>query len=176
VVHQASISRQGENIQLQTFRESADQERMFEWSETYSVGVHGLDAQHRKMFRLAAEFHRALLAGEANALVPRILDRLVQYTNVHFAYEERLMQEAQYPNFLAHKAEHEEITQKLCKFQNDFNAGRTDLAFEVFLAMKHAVRQHILGSDRQFEPYVRKTVKATRNPQSPTLPLPAGVA
>jgi hemerythrin len=147
---------------------------MFEWSDTYSVGVHGIDAQHKKVFRLAAEFHRAIVAGEAHAKVPPLLDRLVQYTTVHFAYEERLMQEAHYPNLLAHKAEHEELTQKLCKFQNDFNAGRTDLAFEVFQTMKQAIRQHILVSDQQFGPYVRKAAEAMRNPPHSTLPLPAG--
>ena len=146
---------------------------MFEWSESYSVGVHGIDAQHKNVFRLAAEFHRAIVSGEGKAFIPQLLDRLVQYTAVHFAYEERLMQEAGYPNLPAHKAEHEELTKKLLRFQSDFKAGRTDLAFEMFQALRQAVRQHILGSDLQYAPYVKKMSQGNQQPKPTTLPAPA---
>jgi hemerythrin len=132
---------------------------MFEWRDSYSVGVHGIDAQHRNVFRLAAQLQRAIVAGEAKSVIPKILERLVHYTDVHFAYEERLMREAGYPGFAAHKLEHEQLRKKALQFQADFGDGQNAMAFELLQELKEAIRQHILGSDQKYAPYVKVKVK-----------------
>ena len=86
---------------------------MFEWNNNYSVAIPSVDAQHRNLFAIARELHAAMDAGQGKASLGRILDRLVQYTTVHFAHEERLLRMHNYPDFAAHKAEpvraHEQI-------------------------------------------------------------------
>jgi hemerythrin len=56
-----------------------------------------VDSQHKNLFRMAADLHRAMLAGTAKPKLFQLLEDLVQYTLVHFAYEERLMEDAGYP-------------------------------------------------------------------------------
>ena len=57
---------------------------MFEWNNRYSVQIGSIDAQHQTLFRLAEELHTAMSAGQGKSVLSRTLDRLVQYTMVHF--------------------------------------------------------------------------------------------
>src|SRR6185369_4035031 len=95
------------------FREEADDNPdMFEWKDEYSVHIHSIDAQHQNLFRMAGELHSAMLAGQAKSVMGKVLDRLVQYTAMHFAHEERLMRQRNYPGFESHKVEHDALTRK----------------------------------------------------------------
>jgi hemerythrin len=127
---------------------------MFEWSSAYSVGVAGIDAQHQNLFALARELHAAMTAGQGKSAVGRVLDRLIQYTSVHFAHEERLMRLNDYPAAAAHRAEHEALTKQVVKFQEDFHAGRVMVTVQLLQFIKDWLVKHIQGSDVKMAPYV----------------------
>jgi hemerythrin len=64
-----------------------------------------MDAQHQALERLHAEALEAVTAGEAaDALV--VLQALTREVRAHFAFEERLMVAAGYPERAAHRADH----------------------------------------------------------------------
>jgi hemerythrin-like metal-binding protein len=90
----------------------------------------------------------------------RILDRLVQYTSVHFAHEERLMRLHDYPDLAAHHAEHEALTKKVVQFQNDFQSGRATMTVQVLHFLKEWLESHIAGSDRKYAPFLREKAVA----------------
>src|SRR5947209_16921068 len=109
---------------------------MFEWNKNYSVSIGSVDAQHQTLFAIAGELHAAMLAGQGKSSLARILDRLVHYTAVHFAHEERLMRLHDYPDMAAHKAEHDALTRQVRKFQEDFNAGRVTITVQLLNFLK----------------------------------------
>ena len=133
---------------------------MFEWSNTYSVGIASVDGQHRNLFALAGELHAAMAAGQGKASLARVLDRLVQYTAVHFAHEERLMRLHDYPELAAHKAEHEALTRQVLKFQEDFNAGRAAMTVQLLQFLKEWLQHHIKESDLKLAPYLKERAVA----------------
>src|SRR4051794_26408741 len=92
---------------------SADKSGMFEWKPEYSVGINSIDGQHQNLFVLARDLHTAMSSGQGKLAVGRILDRLVHYTATHFAHEERLMEQCQYPGLANHQMEHRVLTQKV---------------------------------------------------------------
>jgi hemerythrin len=139
---------------------SADGENMFEWSDTYSVGIVSIDGQHQNLFAIARELHAAMTAGEGKASLARILDRLVQYTVVHFANEERLMRLHDYPDAAAHKAQHDALTKQVVKFQEDFNSGRVALTVQLLQFLKDWLQTHIHGSDLKYAPYMQQRAVA----------------
>src|SRR5512145_1028561 len=73
-----------------------------DWKESYSVGLPDIDLQHQRLIGIINRLHEAMKTGSAHALIVRVLDDLVAYTQEHFAYEERLITAAGY----AHAAEH----------------------------------------------------------------------
>ena len=106
---------------------SADMKDMFEWSNNYSVGIGSIDAQHQNLFAIARELHAAMTAGQGKASLARILDRLVQYTAVHFAHEERLMRLARLSRLRrAQGGARRARPNRSLKFQEDFQRGSRD--------------------------------------------------
>lgn len=131
---------------------------MFDWSNSYSVGIPSIDAQHRSLFAIAGELHSAMSAGQGKASLARILDRLVQYTVSHFNHEERLMRQHNYPNLTAHAAEHQALTDRVKQFQADFEAGRATITVQLLHFLKEWLQHHIQGSDVQYAPYLKAAV------------------
>src|SRR4051812_34793132 len=109
---------------------------MFEWNNEFSVGVSSIDAQHQTLFAICRDLFAAIGAGKSKASLGRILDRLVQYTAVHFAHEERLMRTHDYPDLPAHKLQHQALTSRVLKFQDDFDGGRTAITIQLLQFLK----------------------------------------
>lgn len=128
---------------------------MFEWSSNYSVGVTSIDAQHQNLFALARELHTAMSGGQGKASTGRVLDRLIQYTVVHFAHEERLMRLHDYPDAPAHRHEHELLTRQVMKFQEDFHAGKAVITVQLLQFLKDWLVKHIQSSDLRFAPCLK---------------------
>jgi len=94
---------------------------MFEWKQTYSVGIASIDAQHQSLFGIAAELYTAMSTGQSKSVMARILARLTSYAQMHFAHEERLLKQFAYPATEEHCREHAQLQQQVVKFQQDYN-------------------------------------------------------
>jgi hemerythrin len=123
---------------------------MFEWKTDYATGIGSIDAQHQSLFAIGRELYSAMSAGEGKAVLARILDRLVQYTTVHFAHEERLLKLYNYPDFEAHKVEHDALVKKVLALQVEFRAGRATMAVQVLQFLKDWLDAHIRKSDMAY--------------------------
>jgi hemerythrin len=133
---------------------ATDKFNMFEWTTEYVVGICSIDAQHRRLFAIGRELYAAMSAGQGNSVLARILGRLVQYTVVHFAYEEHLMQLYEYPDFARHKAEHDAMVKQVLAFQAEFNGGRATMAVVVLRFIKDWMEKHIKGTDFAYVPFM----------------------
>ena len=128
---------------------------MFEWNDSYSLKIPNIDGQHQKLFRIASELHAAMQSGNAQSAANDIVDRLVQYVKIHFAYEERLMQEAGFPHFAAHKAKHDDLTRQVLQFQADLEGGRKTLSVTLLQFLKKWLVDHIRTEDPKYAPFVK---------------------
>jgi len=133
---------------------------MFEWKDEYSVQIPSIDAQHRNLFRIGAELNEAMRTGQGKAVLSKTLDRLVQYTVVHFDTEERLMRQHGYPELAAHKAEHDALTTKVKEFQAELESGRALITVQLLQFVRDWLDHHIQGSDQKYAPYLRQRAVA----------------
>jgi hemerythrin len=133
---------------------------MFEWKPAYSVGIASIDAQHQNLFAIAGELYRAMGAGQGKLALGRILDRLVQYTAMHFAHEERLMQQHGYPDFDKHKVEHDALTKRVLQFQTEFQIGKVVMTVQVLQFLRQWLEHHIQEADQRYAPYLKKQAVA----------------
>ncbi|HTX39021.1 MAG TPA: bacteriohemerythrin [Bryobacteraceae bacterium] len=133
---------------------------MFEWRKEFSVDIGSVDAQHQNLFAIAGELYAAMIAGQSKMAMARILDRLVQYTKMHFAHEERLMQQFGYPALEAHKAEHQALTAKVLKFQQEFEQGQVNISVQLLQFLRTWLEGHIKGSDKRYSPFLKSKAVA----------------
>lgn len=67
------------------------------WTEELSIGVEGIDLQHKEIIALISELARSVEKNDSLDVTLRAIDFLEQYVKKHFAMEERLMESLNYP-------------------------------------------------------------------------------
>jgi hemerythrin len=129
---------------------------LFEWKDSYSIGVPELDVQHQKLYSLADKLHAAMNAGKSMTVMQQVLADLVTYTKTHFAAEERLLLKCGYPDLPAHKIKHDDFTRRVVEFQREYQGGKAMLSIETMQFLSHWLQQHIGGTDRKYVPFVAR--------------------
>lgn len=81
----------------------------FEWREEYNINVAIIDAQHRRLAELVAGIHQAQAEDRPDGHVDGKLTDLIRFTRLHFATEEQLMIEHDYPDYEAHRQAHQHV-------------------------------------------------------------------
>lgn len=128
---------------------------MFEWKPEYSVQIPEIDTQHKRLFKLAAELHAAMTEGKAQSVLDQLLARLVDYTKVHFAHEERFMRQFNYPEAESHKQQHDQLTAQVLEMQKKFRGGQKTLSLSLMTFLKNWLEHHIGGSDQKYSIHIR---------------------
>lgn len=127
---------------------------LMNWSDKLSVNIREIDEQHKKLVTMVNELHEAMSSGKGKEVIGKILTGLVQYVASHFATEERFMKTHSFPGYLAHKAEHDKLTKKALELQQQFQEGKPVITVEVMGFLKDWLSSHILGTDKNYAPYL----------------------
>jgi hemerythrin len=119
-----------------------------QWTTALSVGVPEIDAQHRELFARIDRLHDAVLHRDRQEAV-RLLGFLREYAVVHFAAEERLMEQAGYLDMARHVAEHRRFTATLREIDVHYRqAGASaELVFRLEQQAVAWLRDHVYFTD-----------------------------
>lgn len=129
-----------------------------EWSEKFNVGLKEIDTEHQAIITLLNALHDCVSVSKDEDQLHKLLDDLDVAANAHWAHEERLMQETNFPGTEAHTTEHVHLRAKLNQLREHAAEGRKDrLANEILAFMKSWVMGHISYMDRAFVRYVIET-------------------
>lgn len=126
------------------------------WDDSNNLGIPIIDEQHRGIVATINSFHYFIQAGSGLDGLKPTLNILEHYTNIHFKTEEKLMNEAGYPNL----ADHIELREKLMKKTKEIAREATSLS-EPEIALKFLKEWwlgHINKEDKQYGPYVKRSM------------------
>jgi len=126
------------------------------WKNEYSVGVKQLDGQHMQLIDSLNKLHDGILAGATGEVTNRMLRRLMDYTNNHFATEEDLLAQAGYPQLTEHRAEHTALTRKVEDFAARHEEGEPDIHIELLDFLSDWLNTHILIEDKEYSRWLSK--------------------
>lgn len=129
------------------------------WSQDYSVGIQEIDHQHMRLVELINQLHETLVSKRHRDEVGRILDELVNYTQVHFAVEEFLQRLFEYAGYDTHKAIHDAIVAKVLGMRQRFKAGDVHVGMELLLFLKEWLFEHINKVDKDYVPALTRKKK-----------------
>jgi hemerythrin-like metal-binding protein len=122
-----------------------------EWRPAYSVGNASIDNQHKQIIEIINDLYSAMQAGEDADIVKPLLERLLAYTDMHFEFEEQVMEECGYPHLDEHRHLHDQLRHRTDDLRNHVGlVTGSDLLH--FLAEWWA--DHIQAADKQYAPYV----------------------
>ena len=124
------------------------------WNESLSVKIADIDAQHEKLINFVNELDVAMNEGKRKEVVSGIFCSLVQYTQTHFAAEERLLAALGFPNLPAHHSEHEKLLVKLMEIREKFQTGRLNLTVPVMSFLNAWLIHHIQVMDMEYSDFL----------------------
>jgi len=127
--------------------------RFVEWSNELSVGIEEIDAQHKVLVDLLNQIHEAIQQRHGAEITGEIIERLSEYTRIHFAVEESLMRILHYPEYERHKEEHDRLIEQLNGFRNKLESGKSSISFELAHFLKVWLTKHIMEADKRYTPY-----------------------
>lgn len=123
-----------------------------QWTDDLSVGVDVIDEQHKMLVQHLNDFSAAVDSHQGPSAITSTLGFLIEYTNFHFADEEKHMTWAKYPGLQQQIEEHESFRKTLANVEADFKEdGAThDLANDIDTLLVNWLIKHIRGVDLQF--------------------------
>ena len=123
---------------------------LMDWSPALSVGIEAIDAQHRQLFSLLNGFHQASTDESDEALLREVVGELIDYTKIHFAFEETLLARHAYPDLAPHKDGHARLAKQVHQFASAANFGAGILSAELYFFLRTWLNGHIRGTDRRY--------------------------
>ncbi len=120
------------------------------FDDSLKVNIPTIDEQHARLIDLLNQLID-YKEGEGNLSLADILAEV----NSHFATEEALFDEYQYPESAAHKAEHQAYAQKLADFNAEYEQDQSiGLPDEMIGFLFGWIKHHIQVVDRQYAPFL----------------------
>lgn len=86
---------------------------MLTWSHECIVGVQAMDDQHGILMDTLNDLRIMLLRGASHREVSLQLERLIDFTQMHFQSEEQLLQQQGFPELEGHCAAHHNLLSRL---------------------------------------------------------------
>ncbi len=97
---------------------------LLQWKPAYSLAIPAVDLEHREMIGLINECYERMGSDADTAAIERFLGEIHAGIAAHFALEEQLMQRSNYPEYGAHKEDHEDLLDQIRDFMDRFDEDR----------------------------------------------------
>lgn len=125
-----------------------------DWLPKYNIGNEIIDNQHQFLIKIINE----IIEDRKNQMdleeIKVVLKKLIQYANIHFHDEEKLMIEIDYPNFRNHKVEHNKFRNELMKVEKEIVIENKYVSFEILIFLAQWFINHIQVMDKDLAPYL----------------------
>jgi len=125
------------------------------WTDDLAIGIIEVDEQHRRLVDLLNRAHEAMKRGGKPQFLKSIVDELVAYTIYHFAREEKLMEQAAYPELEEHRRKHQAMAAKVAEYRKEIEGGAPTVAIRFMQFLRQWLTNHILQTDKRYGPYLK---------------------
>jgi hemerythrin len=125
------------------------------WTDEMSVGSDMLDGHHKKIIECLNRLHPLIDATGRDDQVYAVLIMLEDFILVHFSAEEQCMRKAGYPDWHAHKEQHDKMYDLVAGLKSDVDHGRALDAKHLFDIIYDWLLQHIMGEDKKYVAFLQ---------------------
>lgn len=125
------------------------------WDKSRSVDIPSIDKEHHKLFDMINDLYDHIGKKSNDEIISTLIKEMKLYTLHHFTTEETLFKQFDYPDYEAHKAEHDEFIAKVKDPEKRFNRGRLILSFEITSFLKNRIKNHIKGTDAKYVDFLK---------------------
>jgi len=117
------------------------------------TGIQEIDEQHAQLVACLDELRESVGGTGAATAAQKALDTLFDYTRRHFAFEEELLAQLQYPYLADHIAGHQTLIADLAKLGNEVASGK-EIGEQLVLTLRVWILNHINSEDMKYARYL----------------------
>jgi hemerythrin len=126
---------------------------LIQWEKSFTIGHEKIDGEHKKLFDIAAKLNK--YKNDSKRIV-QVIKELADYTNFHFANEEKFMNSINYEYFDEHKKLHKELVKSLnSTIKEMVTLPREEIIYKLNVLVNKNIVQHILIEDKKFHHAIR---------------------
>lgn len=120
------------------------------WTHACMVGVKAMDDQHGILVDTLNELRQQVSRGSASDQLSRQMERLVEFTRLHFGCEESLLERYGFPGLQEHRAAHQRLLSQIGRAVEHGECGETNDFQRQFRSLSAAYIEHIEALDRKY--------------------------
>jgi len=127
------------------------------WGENFATNIPSIDEQHKKFIEILNRLHDSCGVGSSQDAISALFTELKNYADIHFRYEEQLLEKHGYPSLKEQYEEHKKFNKELHKLQEKFLLGfglTSNLDTSNFLGQWFS--HHILKVDKKYTDFLRE--------------------
>jgi methyl-accepting chemotaxis protein len=124
------------------------------WNDSFATHVGEVDSHHGRLIELINEIYQGIMLEKDKVIVDSTLDELVNFTVMHFGYEESLFDKYGYEDSVSHKQKHKELLGQVGDYVAKYKEGDTEISHELLTFLKNWLMKHILGVDQKYAAYL----------------------
>ena len=130
--------------------------KFIEWCGLLEIGHPTIDAQHQELFSIINTFHDQLAAGQPSHLSVQTLNRLIAFSQKHFADEEVISERFGFPDHKRnrHKQIHEKLVHDIFELHEEITRSESIDLESISQFLTNWIILHILIEDNGYKPYL----------------------
>ena len=124
------------------------------WDETLSIGIPEIDVDHQRFIHLINELNEAITSRMGGEEIKKRVRFMLEDAASHFAHEEALFKEWEYPEAAEHAKKHAQLIIAMNEIIGRLEHGCTEyVLIEDALHLKAALIDHLLSEDMKYRDY-----------------------
>ena len=120
------------------------------WNHACAVGVRSMDDQHGILMDTINELRLAVVRGMGREQISEVLDRLIEFTRMHFSSEEKLMKQYLFPGCEEHHTEHQRILAQILHSSHRVQHGEQMQMRPLLRFFSESYTEHFESMDREY--------------------------
>jgi len=125
-----------------------------QWHKSYETGNKVVDNDHKEIFDMVNKLINISFQNQRENYTSTI-DYLSKYVLRHFANEEGIMDESDYPRSEEHKRQHSDFVKVVTQLRERLDANESDIGLEINQTIVDWLSDHVLGSDKALADHYR---------------------
>jgi hemerythrin-like metal-binding protein len=115
-----------------------------------------MDDQHGILMDTVNDLRLALVRGAGREQLGEVLDRLIEFTRMHFWSEEQLMEQSAFPGLDEHRAEHHRMLAQMLQSAHRVQYGEAVQLRPLLRSLRDEYLYHIEELDRRYGPWLNE--------------------
>ena len=95
----------------------------FDWNPDYDTGIAGIDYEHHRLVKMLNEIHDLIVKGVKPHKISDTLADFHALATAHFALEEKIMQDENYPSLGGRRHTHYRLLDQVREIMDAYEAG-----------------------------------------------------